>query len=357
MSRSTTEYLLAPGLILVSGMFVAFACGGSDTPEEPRPVCYASHPVPDGGMVRNLRAEEWADLAVRGYREGAESTQDCVGNPVQWRRTDTECDVHEPDDEAAPQAVPLNEESVIVGRSDTVARKPVWVVTHHFEDGDGFGPVMLTQRNAEGVAVMAIGTLRLPLQRARLRLRESGGQQFIVADGERCPEEDEDGDDEAPPANVADGEETGEEASEPTCLRYARILPLVGDQLMSPEVRNQAGHCLGPAQVYLARETTVGLQNGWERTFRLAASMEYRAGAVVVHEQITAEDSDPRDPGRPARLFRTTDADRVMHMRRGGMRSEGIPLFERAVRAHGSTQLPIAESSGDREQSGSGRGN
>jgi len=56
---------------------------------------------------------------------------------------------------------------------------------------------------------------------------------------------------------------------------------------------------------------------------------------------------DPRDPGRPARHFRTTDADRVLFFDRGGIRSRGLPLFERTVLAHGSTQLPIAESERD----------
>lgn len=344
MSRSLPTYLLGPGLVVVSATFVAFACGGSDTPEDTPPACYAHHPVPDGGMVRNLRATEWAELVVRNYREGGTSTQNCVGDEIRWVATDRACRVHEPDDEPAPQAQPLTEESVVVGRSDTVARKPVWVITHHFEDGDGFGPVMLGVRSPEGVAIRAIGTLRLPRTRARLRLRESGGQEFLVADGERCPPEDEESEDEAPPANVADGQATGEEEREQGCMRYARILPLVGDQLMTPEVRNADGDCLGSNQVWLQRERNIALVNGWERRFRLAGSMEFRGGAVVINEQVTIEDRDPRDPGRPARLFRTTDSQRVLLLQRGGMQSSGLPLFERALRAHGSTQLPIGES-------------
>lgn len=352
MSRSAQTLGLALGLMTLFAVFVAAACGGgSDTPEEPPPVCYASHPVPDGGFIENLDTDEWADLVVRGYHEGQASAQDCVGDPIEWRPTDDACDVHEPSDEPPPNAVPLTEESVIVGRSDSAMVKPVWVITHEFEDGDGFGPVVLTERDGEGVAVRAIGSLRMPTDRARLRLRETGGQRFVIADGERCPEQDEPT--EPPPEDVADGETTDE--AEPTCLRYARILPVVGDDLASPEVRTEEGQCLGPAQVYLAREEKVALQNGWERTFRLAASMEYRGGAVIVHEQVTVEDSDPRDPGRPPRMFRTSDGDRVLYLRRGGIRSRGIPLFERSVRANGSTQLPIAEARGDGEQSGSSR--
>lgn len=339
MSRSAQTLALAIGLMTLFALFVASACGGSDTPEEPPPVCYASHPVPDGGFISNLSADEWADLAVRSYNEGSTTSQNCVGDTVQWRRTDDACDVHEPRDEAPPNAVPVNEESVVVGRSDSAMVRPVWVITHTFEDGDGFGPVILTERDDQGVAVRAIGTVRMPVERARLRLRETGGRRVVVADGERCPEEDEA--DADPQEDVDDGEATDERP--PTCMRYARLLPVVGDRLETAQVRTEDGHCLGPAQVWLSREQTVPLENGWERTFRLAASMEYRGGVVIIHEQVTAEDADPRDPGRPARQFRTTDADRVLFLERGGIRSQGLPLFERAVRAHGSTQLPIAE--------------
>ena len=350
MSRSLPTYLLGPGLLVVSAAFVAFACGGSDTPEDSPPACYAHIALPDAGvdggggapMVRNVRATEWVDLVVRNYREGSTSTQNCVGDEIRWVPTDRACRVHEPDDEPAPQAQPLNEESVVVGRSDTVARKPVWVITHHFEDGDGFGPVMLGVRSPEGVAIRAIGTLRLPRTRARLRLRESGGQEFLVADGERCPPEPEES--EEPPANVADGQPTGEEEREQGCMRYARILPLVGDQLMTPEVRNTDGDCLGSNQIWLQRERNIALVNGWERRFRLAGSMEFRGGAGGINEQGTIEDRAPRGPGRPARRVPTPGPPRVPRLSRGGMQSSGLPLFERALRAHGSTQLPIGES-------------
>ena len=354
MSRSS-PILSVLALAIVPPALLA-SCGSSQTPEDPPPVCYASHPVPDGGMIRPLNAEQWATLVVRAYREGQTSSQDCIGNNIEWRPTDRQCDVHEDEDEPAPTAVPITEESVVIGRADTVAIKPVWVITHRFEDGDGFGPVVVTERTEEGVAVRAMGTLRLPMERARLRLRETGGQQILVADGERCPPEEgeESEGDDAAPANAQQGEEAEQEAA-PTCLRTSRLMPMVGDRLLSPEVRTQDGQCLGPAAVHLQREHVAAIANGWERVFRLAASMEYVAGTVVVHEQVTVEDRDPRDPGRPARAFRTTDADRVIYLeRRGGMRSRGIPLFERTVRAHGSTQLPIAEGAENQGQSGSG---
>ena len=133
-------------------------------------------------------------------------------------------------------------------------------------------------------------------------------------------------------------------------------MPLVGDSFMNPEIHNRAGSCLGPAYVYLAREQNDELENGWKRRFRLAASMEYTGGSIIIHEQVIAHDMDPRDPGRPPRLFRTSDADRAIRLNNGGMRSEGIPLFERTIRAHGSTQLPLGTSSrSDSQQRSSSR--
>jgi hypothetical protein len=359
MSRSSRlRHLFVPGLSIVALSFAAQACGGGQVNEDPPPVCYLSHPIPDGGGVRPLRTSEWAGLIVRSYHEGSTSSQDCIGNDIQWHATDTSCQVHEDPDEAAPQAAPITEESVIVGRADDIMIKPVWVITHHFENGDGFGPVVVTQRTAEGVAVRAMGTLRLPIERARLRLRETGGQQVLVADGERCPQAGDEGasdPDSAPPTNVGD-DQAADDAQPPTCLRVSRLMPMVGDRLLNPEVRSPEGECLGPAEVDLSRELTVPIANGWERVFRLAASMEYVGGSIVVHEQVTAEDRDPRDPGRPPRPFRTTDSDRIIVVEHGGLRSSGIPLFERTVRAHGSTQLPIASAPNNGEQSGSGRG-
>lgn len=339
-SGFTSAFVVGAALSFTQG------CGGGQVNEDPPPVCYLSHPIPDGGMMRPLRNEEWANLVVRNYREGQSSTQDCVGNAIEWHPTDPECEVREDEDEPAPRAVPITEESVIVGRSDKVAIKPVWVITHRFENGDGFGPVAVTERTSEGVAVRAMGTLRLPVERARLRLRETGGHQILVADGERCPRNDSDERDGSDTAGSASGSE-GEQPR--SCLRTSQLMPMVGDRLLNPEVRTPDGRCLGPATVHLQREHVVGIANGWERVFRLAASMEYRGGSIIVHEQVTAEDRDPRDPGRPPRLFRTTDADRVIRLERGGMRSTGIPLFERTIRAHGSTQLPIGEGREERD--------
>ncbi len=356
MSRPTRlPYVLVPALLGAGALLAAQACGGGQVNEDPPPVCRADHPVPDGGMVRPLRNSEWASLVLGSYRDGQTTSQDCAGNALTWRPTDRECRVHEPEDEPAPRAVAVTDDSVIIGRSDSVAIKPVWIVTHRFEDGDGFGPVVITERTRDSVDVRAVGTLRLPTQRARLRLRETGGYRLLVADGERCPSEGDEEErdpsaDDAPPANAGGG--GGDEEEQPFCLRTSRVLPVVGDQVLSPEVRTPEGECLGPAAIHLAREHVVGIANGWERVFRLAASTEFRGRAVIIHEQVTVHDRDPRDPGRPPRLFRTTDVDRVLMLERGGMRSRGVPLFDRTIAAHGSTQLPIATGSNNRRDSG-----
>lgn len=359
MSRpSRLPYVLVPALFAGAALLAAQACGGAQVSEDPPPLCHASHPIPDGGMMRPLRNSEWASLVLRDYRDGQSTSQDCAGNGITWHPTDRQCQIHEMEDEPAPRAVPVTDESIVLGRADSVAIKPVWVITHRFEDGDGFGPVVITERTADRVAVRAMGTLRLPTQRARLRLRETDGQRLLVADGERCPpsEDEEDGSgDDARPANAqGGGNAQAEEQEPPTCLRTSRLLAVVGDQLVNPEVRTPEGECLGPAAIHLSRERVIGIANGWERVFRLAASTELRGGSVIIHEQVTVTDRDPRDPGRPARLFRTTDADRVLQLERGGVRSRGIPLFERTIQAHGSTQLPLSNAPNGERGSGGG---
>ncbi|MBZ0115757.1 MAG: hypothetical protein K8H88_02095, partial [Sandaracinaceae bacterium] len=129
------------GLALTA--ILAYACGGGQTSEDEAPLCYASHPPPDSGLIRPLRNREWAELIIRNYREGQSASQDCVGDSIQWHATPRECEVHEPDDEAPPEALELSDDSVVVGRTDRTTRKVVWVITHRFEDGDGFGPVVL----------------------------------------------------------------------------------------------------------------------------------------------------------------------------------------------------------------------
>lgn len=392
MRPSRLPYVLVPGLIALAALFVSFACGGGRTPEgadDPQPLCYYSSPLPDGGAVRPIRPNEWGALALRGYNAQAQrgsaqrATQNCRGDEIRYVGPDrNRCEIHDPEDEPAPEAVDITEESIIVGRGSGPMVKPVWVITHRFENGDGFGPIILTQRRELGVAVQAIGTLRLPTERARLRLREAGGQRLIVADGERCPPPEEEGEgDDAPPAN-AGGDEEEEEEEEPTCLRATRILPVVGNEILNPEVmgprrprtaqeaqaireRARRGDqptrddwsCIGPSLIYTEREAVIGLENGWERVFTLHASMEYdTSGAIIIHEQVVMVDRDPRDPGRPPLNFRTTDHDRYYFVHRGAIRSRGTPLLERAIRAHGSIQHPIAQGGGNNRESGSGQG-
>ena len=160
-----------------------------------RPLCWLVHPVPDGGMIRNLRAEEWADLVVRELpRRQRERPRTASATTVQWRETDDDVRRARADDERRPRArSPVNEESVIVGRGDT--RRAQAGVGHHppvRRRRRVWSRSMLTERDDEGVAVRAIGNApHAGRAGAPSPARDRGWPGVVVADGERCPDEDE----------------------------------------------------------------------------------------------------------------------------------------------------------------------
>lgn len=304
--------------------------------EAPRssPLCFYRDLI-EGGGWQSVSRERWTQIVLGNFRRSTRRLYNCAGETTHWEPTDQGCDVHEPRLERPPRAVPVTESSVIVGRSDRLAVKPIWVITHRFSDGDGFGPVAVVERTAEGFAVRALGNLRLPSDRARLRIHDAMRSQLVVADGERCQRRDDLG---GPPILRTEIEAGEEDALR--CIRYAQVLQWRGDHLVPPTI-NDEERCLGPARFYLDREHRVHLANQWFRIFRLAASIEYRGSTIVVHEQVQVEDADPGNPDRPPRLFRTSEADRLIHVGRRDLRSRDTSLLERAIRANGSLQLPI----------------
>ena len=59
-----------------------------------------------------------------------------------------------------PQPVPLTETSV-VERVMPDGKRLVWIMTHHFPNGDGFGPVAAVTLGQTKVYVDSLGFLRL----------------------------------------------------------------------------------------------------------------------------------------------------------------------------------------------------
>lgn len=279
------------------------------------PLCAVELPHVDEDTTRPLRTSEWLQFLV-GASEGT-SSADCTGYAIE-----------DPVDHACqPQRSPLSavaitEESIMTVRID-YEHQLQWVHTHTNAAGDRVGPVALVERTETGWAVRAMGTVVAPAGRPRLRMESLGGHDVLVSQGERC-------------TNPEDPE---------TCESQVRLWLRQGDRFEATSVRqdNEEHTCIGPAMVDISRSTVIPLPNSWQRAFRLAASVEYQGGQVLIHEQVVVHDSDPNLPGVPPTPFRVIDSDRTLTFRDGYLVASARPLWDRSLEQLGSVALTAQE--------------
>lgn len=280
-----------------------------------------------GAPIRNLRPEQWYRLALPDYnrRSGTfDRTHDCSGAALRWRESHDERRCFEPD--PAPDPLPtrrLTDDDLIMSRVDADKRL-IWVVTRRFDNGEGEGPVVLAEFTDRGVAVRATGTLRAMVKRSRLRIQRTGTFRMLVAEGERCT------DDEDPR----------------TCQRFARILLLRNRRFQNIELVREDGRCIGPTNFPMTRDDTIELPSGWNRRFQLASSVQFENGGFTVHEQVTVHDSDPRHPAVPPRLYRRSSSERTVRVSRGRMIASHTSLWHRMRVLRAAVRVPLRYDAG-----------
>ncbi|MEZ4329817.1 MAG: hypothetical protein R3B40_31590 [Polyangiales bacterium] len=304
-------------VLVFVGVAVGTLCVGchAEPAPAPEPLCVVPQPRIDENTTRPLRTSEWLQFLV-GASEGTVAT-DCSGHAIE-----------DPVDHACQSqrgtlaAAALTEESLMTVRIDYDHRLQ-WVQTHTNAAGDRVGPVALVERTETGWAVRAMGTITAPPGRPRLRLEALGSTTVLVAQGERCtdPEDPE------------------------SCESQVRLWLRQGDRFEATSLRldDRDLTCAGPAMVDISRTTAVPLPNGWQRTFRLSASVEYRGGDVLVHEQVVVHDNDPNLPGVPPTPFRVIDSDRTLAWRDGYLVTSLRPLWDRSLEELGSVALTEEE--------------
>lgn len=109
---------------------------------------------------------------------------------------------------------------------------------------------------------------------------------------------------------IAEGETCEDPEVLETCSRSAQYLFRNGTRFQQAELHDINGHCLGSATMLFADHTEIRLGSGWERDFTLSTSFEIvDAGHLLLHEQVVAIDSDPRQPPVPPRPYRTAETD------------------------------------------------
>lgn len=306
----------------LGGAVAGSACSSNRPPPAaplPAPViCAIPAPRAVEGAVPTLRADDWSRLMIRGYTPGIAqgNVRDCTDQPVAWREPTVRC--REPAEPSAPTPQrPVTEDDVVVQRLSPSLRL-VWVILDRFDNGEAVGPVALAEFQRERVGVRAIGTLRTFPRRARLRLEAIGARRVLIGEGEVCTDDN----------------------NPLTCRRQSRLMMLQGDRFVAEPLRSPSGRCLGPARFEFKKEFSVVLNDtGWERTFELQTSLQYRGEGVQVSEQVIVSDRDRARPQVPARIFRRAAADRAIYVINNAFVASDPSLWGRVLRVDARTGI------------------
>ncbi len=272
--------IVSAGLLLLSGCAAQQKPGMCfmEVPREARPV---------------LSAEDWFALMLHGFNRDqgtvARPTLDCSGSPVVWQEpVADECREAGPEVIPLPPSKQLTDEDLVIATVQADLRL-VWVIARRFSNGEALGPVGLVERTDKGIIVRALGSLRSFPQHSTLQLKRSGGVEVLVAEGEQCTSE-------APQV----------------CRRFARLLPMRHGRFFAESVTSAEGKCLGPTWFPLNRELVLELPNGLQHKVKQTSALKFSDKGIVVNEQVTLYEVDPKQPAMTPRLFRGAQAERKL---------------------------------------------
>jgi hypothetical protein len=166
----------------------------------------------------------------------------------------------------------------------------LWLPVEEFSNGDRTLLVALVHTSKQALSVVGIGAVRLPAQQTRLELEAVREEELLFARGAEC----------------ASREGAGR------CDRKLKLLLLHEGRFVPLEMRDADDRCHGEAVVDLARSQEVRLKSGWTRRFDLISTYDATDDGLVIHEQLVAMDRPPDGNEDTARLFRKSDARRVL---------------------------------------------
>ena len=294
------------------------ACGGGTQKPKAR-AALCEMPLPMLGQnPRPMRAGDWMRLLLVGTqrRDGIYAESTCTGERIEHVPLPRDCEVQTPDPGVA-QPVPLTENSV-VERLMPEGKRLLWIMTHRFPNGDGFGPVAAVTIGKTKAEVQSIGLLRLRPTRVDLSLWNIGPKAVLVGEGESCSDP--------------------KQAS--TCRRAANVLVYDHGRFHAPPIRRtQSGECIDAPWVEYKREADLTLENGWNRHMAIAATVSHDERYVVITEQVEVKDTDPEHPDIPPRDVRKIDTERFIHVEGPRFYTRQPPLWPRIIPTEGKTHV------------------
>jgi hypothetical protein len=307
---------------MLSAAALLCACASSPPPT-PTKHGLCELPLPErAGAVLPMRPTDWMQLLVISQQNGPSRFAQllCTEEPIEAAPLPSACEV-QTSDPGVPEPVPLTEASV-VERILPEKRRLVWVMTHRFPNGDGFGPVAAVTLEDKKAVVGSIGMLRLRPERVDLNLWDIGGESVLMAAGETC----------ATPGNAS------------TCRRAANLLVFASARnrfQAVPIQRYETRECIDAPWVEYKREADLSLENGWNRHMRINATVDHDQRYVVITEQVDVADTDPSHPDVPARDVRRIDTERFLHVENGQLFTRQAPLWPKIIPTQGRTELEL----------------
>jgi hypothetical protein len=265
-------------------------------------------PRAPAALARPLRPHDWVKLLVRLElgRSAIVALRDCTGRTIQARPRSHCPGASTAAELAAP--VPIHQGSVIE-RNVGGSQRLLWIVSHRFANGDGFGPLAFTRRVPDGIEVAAMGYLRMRMQRVNLELWRVQHEAVVVASGETCAHTD--------PAR--------------SCQRAVRLLVHRMSALIDAPLTDHSGRCLQEPLIELNREQQQPLASGLQRRFELTSAVSHDARQIVLEERLVVRDSDPSMPLVPPREVQRIEANRFIRVSGGRLFSQQHPLWSRAL--------------------------
>lgn len=274
-----------------------------------------------------VRAHDWLSLMARLElgRGGVFATRDCLGRWINYAAMSNACGATAYA-QTQPRRMAVAEETVIV-RDLGDTSYLVWVITHRFEDGDGYGPLALARRDNAGLWVEALGALRMHGERIKLERWNIQKETVISVSGEHCSQ--------------------GQNGKR-HCERSTQLLLQHGQQLMAAPVVDPQNRCLEQAQFQLARTQERPVGAGVVRTFELSADITHDARYVVVEERLLVRDADSRSQNQPARVVQRVETKRLLQPYAGRLVTRQDSLWKRALER--ATRTPNAAYGGARTE-------
>jgi hypothetical protein len=271
-----------------------------------------------GDHPRPMRPADWIQLLLntQGRADAKYAETTCTGERIEHIPLPSGCEVQTPDP-GVPSPVPLTDESVVEHLLPE-GKRLVWIMTHRYPNGDGYGPVAAITTSDRNVYVGSLGFLQLRPMRVDLNLWRIGNKAVLIGEGESCKN-----------PNQAT-----------TCRRASHVLVYDHQRFhAAPVRRSETNECIDAPWVEQKREADITLDNGWNRRIRINATVTHDERYVVVTEHVEIADTDPQHPDVPPRDVRNIDTERFIHVEGPQFYTRQSPLWPRVIPTAGETRV------------------